>query len=140
MFDASNKGNTKMCPFFIQYLSTTRVKKGIVVLMNDAEGTALKIFANACQLIVDNELDINELATIGADDTNVNVGENHLVFSLFKDELPDIFKEQSVLLFDQVKAIIDTQNTTTTNNCNDDEEDDDNEHSTTYKIVRIDQL
>ncbi|CAF3573181.1 unnamed protein product [Rotaria sordida] len=49
-------------------------------------------------------------------------------------------KQQSVLLFDQVKAIIDTQNTTTTNNCNDDEEDDDNEHSTTYKIVRIDQL
>jgi hypothetical protein len=63
-----------------------------VDLIPDADETALKIFANARQIIIDNDLNVNGLTALGSDNTNVNVGDNHSVFSLFRDELPDIFK------------------------------------------------
>ncbi|CAF1150096.1 unnamed protein product [Adineta steineri] len=91
-FDASNKGNTKLYPFCIQYLSSSGVKKGIVDLLDDADESANGIFANARQLIKDNDMDFNGLSALGADNTNVNVGENHSVCSLFQEESPDIIK------------------------------------------------
>jgi hypothetical protein len=69
-----------------------------VDLIPDADETALKVFANARQLIIDNDLDVNGLTALGADNTNVNVGDNHSVFSLFRDELPDIFKGKIYLI------------------------------------------
>jgi hypothetical protein len=60
-------------------------------LVNDADETANKVFANARQVINNYDLKINGLTAIGADNTNVNVGENHSVFSLFRDELSDIY-------------------------------------------------
>jgi len=41
---------------------------------------------------MDNNLDFNGLTAIGVDNTNVNVGENHSVYSLFRDDLSDILK------------------------------------------------
>jgi hypothetical protein len=108
LFDASNKGNMKFYPFCVQFLSPSGVKKGIfgffvilrslliilgiVDLIDDADESANGIFANARQLIMDNDLDLNGLTALGVDNTNVNVGENHSVHSLFKEESPDILK------------------------------------------------
>ncbi|CAF3211863.1 unnamed protein product [Rotaria socialis] len=64
----------------------------MVNLIGDAEESANKIFANVRQLIIDNDLDLNGLTALGADNTSVNVGNNHSDYSLFKDELPDIHK------------------------------------------------
>ncbi|CAF4439097.1 unnamed protein product, partial [Rotaria sp. Silwood2] len=64
----------------------------IIDLIDDADESAIKIFANARQVLLDNGLDIHGLTALGADNTNVNVGNNHSVYSLFKDELPDILK------------------------------------------------
>ncbi|CAF4165969.1 unnamed protein product [Rotaria sp. Silwood2] len=91
-FDASNKGNTKEYPFCVQFLSSSGVKKGIVDLIDDADESANGIFANVRQLIMDNDQDFNGLTALGADNTNVNVDENHSVYSLFKEESPDILK------------------------------------------------
>jgi hypothetical protein len=107
-FDASNKGNTKVYPFCVQFLSSSGVKKGmfsyfvisrsflifleIVDLIDDADESANGIFANVRQLFMDNDLDFNGLTALGADNTNVNVGENHSVYSLFKEESLDILK------------------------------------------------
>jgi len=41
---------------------------------------------------MDNDLNFEGLSAMGADNTNVNVGDNHSVYSLFKEELPDIIK------------------------------------------------
>ena len=71
---------------------------GIIDLIDDAEETAVQIVSNARQLISDNDLDINGLTALGADNTNVNVGQHHSVFSLFKDELPNIFKGEIILI------------------------------------------
>jgi hypothetical protein len=68
-----------------------------VDLINDGEETAIKVHSNARQLIIDNDLDINGLIALGADNTNVNVGENHSIYSLFRDELPDIYKGNTSL-------------------------------------------
>ena len=70
---------------------------GIIDLIDDADESANKIFANARQLLLNNGLDMLGLTALGADNTNVNVGDNHSVYSLFKDELPDIFKGIVVL-------------------------------------------
>jgi hypothetical protein len=50
-------------------------------LIDDAEKTAVKIVSNGHKLISDNNLDINGLTALGADNTNVNVGKNHSVYS-----------------------------------------------------------
>ncbi|CAF4868999.1 unnamed protein product [Rotaria sp. Silwood1] len=92
LYDASNKGNAKLFPFCVQLLSATGVRKGIIDLIDDADESAIKIFANAHQLLLDNGLDIHGLTALGVDNTNVNVGDNHSVYSLFKDEVPDILK------------------------------------------------
>jgi hypothetical protein len=38
------------------------------------------------------QLDIQGLTAVGADNTNVNMGEHHSVFSLFRDEKPNVLK------------------------------------------------
>ncbi|CAF3611196.1 unnamed protein product [Rotaria sp. Silwood1] len=99
LYDASNKGNAKLFPFCVQFLSATGVRKGIIDLIDDADESAIKIFANAHQLLLDNGLDIHGLTALGVDNTNVNVGDNHSVYSLFKDEVPDILKVPCILSF-----------------------------------------
>ncbi|CAF2633550.1 unnamed protein product [Rotaria sp. Silwood2] len=96
MYDASNKGNMKVFPFCVQFLSSTGVKK--VDLIDDADETAIKVSSNAHKLIMDNGLDINGLTALSADNTNVNVGENHSIYSLFRDELPNLMKGNTNLM------------------------------------------
>ncbi len=67
-------------------------------MIDDTDESANGIFTNARQLIMDNDLDFNGLTAFGADNTNVNVGENHSVYSLFKEESPDILKGIKVLV------------------------------------------
>ncbi|CAF4524758.1 unnamed protein product, partial [Rotaria sp. Silwood2] len=83
LYDASNKGNAKLFPFCVQFLSVI----GIIDLIDDANESAIKICANARQLLLDNGLDMHGLTALRADNTNVNVGDNHSVYSLFKDEV-----------------------------------------------------
>ncbi|CAF3409471.1 unnamed protein product, partial [Rotaria sp. Silwood2] len=92
LYDASNKGNTKIFPICVQFLSSTGVKIGIVDLIDAVDEPTIEIFANARQLFMDNGLDIYGLTALGVDNTNVNIGNNHSVYSLFKDELPNVFK------------------------------------------------
>ncbi|CAF4614203.1 unnamed protein product, partial [Rotaria sp. Silwood2] len=94
MHDANNKGNIKMFPFCVQFLLITGVKKDLI---DDAEDTAFKNFSNARKVIMDNDLDINRLIGLGSDNTNVNVGEKHSVFTLFSDELPCTIKEGLII-------------------------------------------
>ncbi|CAF5170823.1 unnamed protein product, partial [Rotaria magnacalcarata] len=46
MFDASNKGNTKLFPVCVQYFSKFGVKKGIIDLIDDADESATNTFEN----------------------------------------------------------------------------------------------
>ena len=85
---------------------------GVIDLIDDADESAMKIFENARQLLVNNDLDIGYLTALGADNTNVNISENHSVYSLFKNELPDILKgiilayEKAVYLCKSVNIVM----------------------------------
>ena len=67
-------------------------------LIDDADETAIKVSSNAHKLIMDNGLDINGLTALSSDNTNVNVGENHSIYSLFRDELPNLMKGNTNLM------------------------------------------
>ncbi|CAF1285731.1 unnamed protein product, partial [Rotaria sp. Silwood1] len=132
-FDASNKGNTKTYPFVVQYFSDIDVKKGKYVLLfeiyfsflsliitilrlglidfiEDSRETALDIFNNIIKVIDNHQLNIHNLTSIGADNANVNFGEYHSVFKLFKDRLPHIFKGKSkwLSLLRSIERLIET--------------------------------
>ncbi|CAF3323784.1 unnamed protein product [Rotaria socialis] len=83
-FDASNKGNTKTCPFVIQYLSDVGVKRDLINFLEDSREAALDIFKNIIKAIDDHQLNIYKLTSIGPDNANANFGEYHSVFKLLK--------------------------------------------------------
>ena len=67
----------------------------------------MKIFSNARKIITDNGLDINGLTALGSDNTNVNMGEKHSVYTLFNEELPCLIKgKRKTYSFIQAKIFI----------------------------------
>ncbi|CAF0813884.1 unnamed protein product [Rotaria sordida] len=91
-FDVSNKGNIKTYPFTVQYFSDIGVKRGILQFVDDPRESASDVFNNAMKVIENYQLDIRNLTSIGADNANVNFGEHHSVFKLFKDLCPCLVK------------------------------------------------
>ncbi|CAF1370296.1 unnamed protein product [Rotaria magnacalcarata] len=86
--DASNKGNLKTYPFCVQYFSDVV----IIDFIDDSSESAIDIHRNARQILDKYELNLYGLTAIGADNTNVNMGEYHSVFALFRDEKPTLLK------------------------------------------------
>ncbi|CAF0846069.1 unnamed protein product [Rotaria sordida] len=95
-FDVSNKGNIKTYPFTVQYFSDIGVKRGILQFVDDPRESASDVFNNAMKVIENYQLDIRNLTSIGADNANVNFGEHHSVFKLFKDLCPCLVKAKRV--------------------------------------------
>jgi hypothetical protein len=60
--------------------------------IDDPNESAIDIHRNARQILDKYELDIQGLTAVGADNTNVNMGEHHSVFSLFREEKPNVLK------------------------------------------------
>ncbi|CAF3038458.1 unnamed protein product [Rotaria socialis] len=89
-YDASNKGNCKTYPFTVQFFSDVGVKRVLIQFIEDPHETAEDIFKNACRVINDFQLKIEHLTSVSANNTNVNFGEHHSVFRLFKNEAPHI--------------------------------------------------
>ncbi|CAF1405669.1 unnamed protein product [Adineta ricciae] len=87
MFDASNKGTTKFFPVCVQYFSNLGVQRGIVGLIDDADESAVNVSENRKAVIQKVGLNPNGLTSIGADNTNVNMGNHHSVFSLLATEI-----------------------------------------------------
>ncbi|CAF5154393.1 unnamed protein product [Rotaria magnacalcarata] len=50
------------------------------------------LFANIKYVLEANELKLNQLVSLGSDNTNVNVGNHHSVFALFEKLLPGLIK------------------------------------------------
>ncbi|CAF3185040.1 unnamed protein product [Rotaria sp. Silwood2] len=104
-YDASNKGNAKMLRIVVQFFSKFGVKHGILEFIEQQHESADALFNNIKYVIEANGLNLNQLASIGSDNTNVNVGNNHSVFSLFNKLLPRLIKANcySHILHNSVK-------------------------------------
>lgn len=83
---------SKTCPFLSLSLSLI----GIIDLIEDADESAVNIFNNLKEVVQQSGLDLNGLISIGADNTNVNMGAHHSVFSLFSSEVRHLVKGKRV--------------------------------------------
>ncbi|CAM4945455.1 unnamed protein product [Rotaria socialis] len=95
-YDASNKGNAKMLPIVVQFFSKFGVKYGILEFIEQQHESADALFNNIKYVIEANGLNLNQLVSIGSDNTNVNVancyshilhnsvkhGNEHLLFDI----------------------------------------------------------
>ncbi|CAM4954458.1 unnamed protein product, partial [Rotaria socialis] len=91
-YDASNKGSAKMLPIVVQFFSKFGVKHGIFEFIEQQHESADALFNNIKYVIEANGHNLNQLVSIGSDNTNVNVGNNHSVFALFNKLLPRLIK------------------------------------------------
>lgn len=65
---------------------------GIIDLIEDADESASNVFENLKSSIEKCGLSIAGLTSIGADNTNVNMGNNHSVYSLFLSSVGTLIK------------------------------------------------
>jgi hypothetical protein len=64
----------------------------IIDFIDDSSESAIDIYRNAREIMEKYGLNLDGLTAIGADNANVNMGENHSVYSLFRDEKPNLIK------------------------------------------------
>jgi len=91
-YDASNKGNAKMLPIAVQFFSRFGVKRGILDFVEQGDESANALFENIKYVLEANQLTLDQLASLGSDNTNVNVGNHHSVFALFEKLSPRLIK------------------------------------------------
>ena len=88
-----------MVPIVVQYLSKTDVKHDILEFIEQMLETADALFTNIKYVLQEvNELKLDQLVSLGSDNTNVNVGNNHNVFTLFEKLLPGLIKGKNILI------------------------------------------
>ncbi|CAF1427499.1 unnamed protein product [Rotaria magnacalcarata] len=92
-FDASNKGHKKMFPFVINYFTVEGgIERSVIEVIELVNETADYIVASLREVLQMNNINIQNMTSIGADNTNVNYGRNHSVFSLLKSDVPNLMK------------------------------------------------
>jgi uncharacterized protein with HEPN domain len=92
-FDASNKGHKKMFPFVVNYFTIERgIERAVIEVIELVNETADHIVASLREVLQMNNINIQNMSSIGADNTNVNYGRIHSVFSLLKSDVPNLEK------------------------------------------------
>ncbi|CAF3411992.1 unnamed protein product, partial [Rotaria sp. Silwood2] len=71
-----------------QYFSDFGVNHGIIEFIEQQDESADGLFANIKYILESHELELEKLSSLGSDNTNVNVGNKHSVFSLFNELIP----------------------------------------------------
>ena len=61
-------------------------------MIEDADESATNTFENLEAAIKKSGLPLEGLTSIGADNTNVNMGNTHSVYKLFHDRIENLFK------------------------------------------------
>jgi len=79
-----------MLPIVTQYFSNFGVNHGIIEFIELQDESADSLFVNIKYVLESNGLELKKLSSLGSDNTNVNVGDNHSVFSLFNESVPHL--------------------------------------------------
>lgn len=96
-FDASNQGYKKMFPFVVNYFTVERgIERSVIEVIELVSETANHIVASLREVLQMNNINIQNMTSIGADNTNVNYGRIHSVFSLLKSDVPNVVKGVSL--------------------------------------------
>ncbi|CAF1557276.1 unnamed protein product [Didymodactylos carnosus] len=92
-YDASNKGNLKMFPIAVRFFTiTSGIKWGVLEFIEQSGETATVVVNTFKEVLKINGIDINNLISMGADNTNVNFGVNHSVVTLLREDSPYLIK------------------------------------------------
>ena len=81
-----------MLPIVVQFFSKFGVKHAVLEVIEPPKESADVLFSNIKYVLEANELRLNQVVSIGSDNTNVNVGNNHSVFFLFHELMPRLIK------------------------------------------------
>jgi hypothetical protein len=81
-----------MLPIAVQFFLRFGVRRGILDFIEQADESADALFKNIKYVLEVHELKLEQLASLGSDNTNVNVGDHHSVFSLFEELSPGVVK------------------------------------------------
>jgi hypothetical protein len=97
-FDGSNKGNIKMFPFIINYFTVqSGIVRSVLEVVEQPRESAESVVATLRDVLKKHNLDIQKLTSIGADNTNINYGRHHSVFSIIHLEVLNLFKGNSII-------------------------------------------
>jgi hypothetical protein len=97
-FDGSNKGNIKMFPFVVNYFTIQAgIQRSVLDILEQPYESAQDIADVLHGMLKKYEIDIEKLTSIGADNTNVNFGRHHSVYSLIKLDVLNLFKGKNLL-------------------------------------------
>ncbi len=92
-FDGSNKGNIKIFPFIVNYVTLkSGLVRSVLEVVEQPRETTDDIPAALRYVLEKNNIDIHQMTYIGADNTNVNFSRHHSVFSMIKSEVPRFLK------------------------------------------------
>jgi len=92
-FDASNKGSCKMFPFVVNYFSLRHgIQHCVLECIEQSSESAVDVANILKKVMKMYDLDMAYLTSCGADNTNVNFGCNHSVFTLIQQEQPNLIK------------------------------------------------
>jgi hypothetical protein len=81
-----------MLPIVVQFFSRFGIRRGILDFIEQSEESADAVFKNIKYVLEAHQLKVEQLASLGSDNTNVNVGEYHSIFSLFEELSPGLVK------------------------------------------------
>ena len=81
-----------MLPTVVQFFSKFGVKHAVLEVIEPQKESADVLFSNIKYVLEANELRLSQVVSIGSDNTNVNVGNNHSVFSLFHELMSRLIK------------------------------------------------
>lgn len=81
-----------MLPIVVQFFSKFGVKRGILDFIEQTHESANALFENIKYVMEANELTVDQLVSLGSDNTNVNVDNHHSVFALFEKLSPRLIK------------------------------------------------
>lgn len=87
-----------MLPIAVQFFSKFGVKRGILDFIEQSDESANALFENIKYVLDANELRLDQLVSLGSDNTNVNVGNHHSVFTLFEKLSPHLIKGENIFL------------------------------------------
>jgi hypothetical protein len=95
-----------MLPIVAQYFSDFGVKHGIIEFIEQQNESADGLFANIKYVLESYALELEKLSSLGSDNTNVNVGNKHSVFSLFNELIPCLIQGKTSYVFNIYKCLL----------------------------------
>ena len=97
-FDGSTKRNIKMFPFVINYFTVQQgIVRSVLEVVEQPRESATNIANTLRHVLKKHNLDIQQLTSIGADNTNTNYGRHHSVFSIIQLEVLNLLKGNNII-------------------------------------------